>query len=227
MRGGKFTSSAIHLLMKEGRQAGTFGAPALKYIKEKNRELLLGRELQKERSSRPTSWGNLVESRVYNLLSTEYTLCSSVRYTHSDIKRWSGAPDMITDTKVCDIKCPFSLDVFCDKADLIMANDVEGLKKQFPENYWQLISNSILTEKNVCELIIYMPYIREILEIKESLSMYERDLNEVAWLNWANDRELPYLIEGNYYKNLYILTWEASEEDKEYLTQRVKQAIEL
>ena len=227
MRYGNFTSSSIHLLMSNGRAKGELGKPALTYIKHKSREIKLGRNLQKERSSRPTSYGNLVERRVYELLPLEYTLQSDLRYTHEELKQWTGAPDMITDLKVCDIKCPFSLDVYCDKADIMISNDVEALKKEFPENYWQLVSNGILTGKNIAELIIYCPYIKELIEIKEDLVNYEGDANDVAWINWAKDEELPYLIEGNYYKNLYKMEFVIPEEDKQALYDRVKLAISM
>lgn len=227
MRIGNFTSSSIHLLMKNSKIKTYFGVAALTYIKGKQRELLLGRSLQKERSARPTSWGKLVESRVYNLLGTEYILQSDQRDIHPLYPRWTGAADMTTENKVCDIKCPFSIDVFCDKADIMIANDVEALKKEFPENYWQLVSNSILTNKPIAELIIYCPYLKELIEIKEDLGNYEGNMNDVAWINWCEDEELPYLIEGNYYKNLYKMEWEVSAEDKEALTERVIRAINL
>lgn len=227
MRVGNYTSSSIYLLMTNNKAKDGFGVPAITYIKGKQRELLLGRNLQNERGSRPTSWGKLVESRVFNLLPTEYILQSDVRDIHTEFERWTGAADMITTDKVCDIKCPFSLQVYCDKADIMIANDVESLKKDFPENYWQLVSNSILTGKPIAELIIYCPYLKELIEIKEDLPNYDGNMNDVAWINWAEAEELPYLIEGNYYKNLYKMSWEVSAEDKELLTERVKQAIEF
>jgi len=227
MRTGAFTSSSIYLLMTNNKAKDGFGVPAITYIKGKQRELLLGRNLQKERGSRPTSWGKLVESRVFNLLPTEYILQSDVRDIHPEIERWTGAADMVTTDKVCDIKCPFSLQVYCDKADIMISNDIEALKKDFPENYWQLVSNSILTGKPIAELIIYCPYLKELIEIKEDLPTYEGNMNDVAWINWAEAEELPYLIEGNYYKNLYKMEWVVSAEDKELLTERVKMAIAL
>jgi hypothetical protein len=227
MRTGAFTSSSIYLLMTNNKAKDGFGVPAITYIKGKQRELLLGRNLQKERSSRPTSYGKLVESRVFNLLGTEYTLRSDERDIHPEIERWTGAADMVTTDKVCDIKCPFSLNVYCDKADIMIANDIEGLKKKFPENYWQLVSNSILTGKPIAELIIYCPYLEELAQILTEVKDYDGDQNEIAWINWANDDELPYLIKGNYYQNLYKMEWEVSEEDKQALYERVKKATEL
>jgi hypothetical protein len=113
----------------------------------------------------------------------------------------------------------------------MMSGDVEGLKREFPENYWQLVSNSILTGKQFAELIIYCPYLTELIEIKTDLETgeltYDGNINDVAWINWCEDEELPFLVEGKYYKNLYSLKWEVSQEDKEALTSRVKKAIEL
>ena len=248
-RTGNFSSSQIYLLMSEGKREMTeeeliehrkknpkskakltsdgFGKAALTYIKGKKREMLLNRPLQKERSARSTSWGKLIEPRVYELLPTEYILCSDERLQHEEIERWNGAPDMKTEIKVCDIKAPYSLDVFCDKADIMMANDIEALKRDFPENYWQLVSNSILTGLPIAELIIYCPYLNELVEIKEDLGNYAGDANEVAWINWAADEELPYLIKGEYYQNLYKMSWTVSEEDKQLLYDRVKLALTL
>lgn len=202
MRHGNFTSSNIYKLMSDGSRDMTpeeiaehrklnpkskakkikdgLGVAALTYIKQKKREIDLGRNLQKEGGGRPTSWGNLVEKRVHELLPWEYNLQSDVRYVHEELERWTGSPDMLTDDKVCDIKCPFSLDVYCDKADIMVKNDLEALKSDFPDNYWQLVSNAILTERNQAELIIYCPYMKELIQIHEMVQNYEGNKNEVA-----------------------------------------------
>jgi hypothetical protein len=235
-RYGNFTSSNIYKLMSNGKKAGELGKPALTYIEEKRWEIKLGRNMQKEQGGRPTSWGTYIEARVYEMLSTDYILQSDVRYSHKTIEHWTGAPDMvrILTPVVCDIKAPYSLKVFCRKADIILKNDLEAFKDEFPENYWQLVSNAILIESvtgkpiNTAELIIYLPYLKELIEIKEDIQhLDEVDKNKVAWLNWANDDELPYLIEGNYYKNLYVFQFEIPSEDKQLLTERVKFAVSL
>jgi hypothetical protein len=252
IRSGKFTSSAIHVLTTLGSRDMTaleladwkklnpksvakttkdgFGTAALTYIEVKRREILLQRGMNKETNTRPTSWGNIVEPRVHQLLGTEYVYHSDLRVNHSEYPAfWSGAADLTTETSegiVADIKCPYSLDVYTEKADIFIANDVQKLKKLYPENYWQLVSNSILFDKKYAELIIYCPYIDELIEIKSMVQDWSGDANEVAWLNWASDGSLPYLIKGAYYRNLYKLKWEVSAEDKEFLTNRVKMAID-
>lgn len=255
MRYGNFTSSNIWKLVSIGSRKMTdvelieykkenpksmaktttdinlFSEAGNTYIRQKKREIMLGRNLQKERAARPTSWGKLIETRVFNLLETEYILCSDERDVHPEYERWTGAKDLLTESKVCDVKCPFSLDVYCDKADIMIENDVEKLKSNFPENYWQLVSNSILTGKPIAELIIYCPYLKELVDIKHELHSGELDypgnLNDIAWINWADDSELPYLLPDKHYKNMYKMEWKVSQEDKDFLTQRVSRAIEL
>ena len=223
MRNGLFTSSSIHLLTSKGTAKDSFGKPALTYIAEKRMEIRLGRSLNSDKSSRPTSWGNLVEQRVFDLLPMDYKYQSDERYKHETLP-FSGAPDMITDTKVCDIKCPFTLKSFCEQVDTF--KDWEDWKALKPEYYWQLVSNAILTEKNIGEIIIYCPYKSELLEIREMCANYLGDQNKIAWVNWASDDELPYLKDGGYYKNINIMSFEIPDEDKEFLINRIKLATE-
>jgi len=71
MRVGNFTSSSIWMLMTNGRVKGEIGKPAQTYIKHKNRELLLGRNLQKERSSREYNnrWYTEVKAWKFEVIS--------------------------------------------------------------------------------------------------------------------------------------------------------------
>jgi hypothetical protein len=50
---------------------------------------------------------------------------------------------------------------------------------------------------------------------------YDGDQNKIAWINWASDDELPYLIEGGHYQNLNIIRFEVPQADKDFLTKRV------
>jgi len=214
IRNGRFTSSEIYKLM---------GAPIPKktYIQEKNYERLLGRRLNSEASARPTLWGKFVEQRAFDLLDTVYKICSDVTISHPDINFWAGSPDLIkhvTHQSVVDIKCPFTLKSFCE---LVAIADSETLKKVKPEYYWQLVSNAILTNSNHAELIVYCPYKSELDEIREMTQNYDGDQNKIAWINWASDDELPYIVDGGYYKNINVLSFEVSQSDKDALTVEV------
>lgn len=224
MRAGNFTSSCIYKLMGNPK-TGDWSAPALTYIEEKRMELRLGRQLQGETGGRETSWGKMVERRAFELLSLDYRLISQDRIIHPEIEHWTGAPDLETDTTAAEIKAPFTLKSFCQMVDC--DGDWEALKKVKPEYVWQLVSNAILTGKDSAELIVYCPYESELPEIREMVSNYDGDQNKVAWINWANDNELPYLLDGGYYKNLNIFSFEIPQKDKDALTERVQKAIHL
>lgn len=222
---GNFTSSNIWKLMTTDRSGKGFGKPALTYIEEKKMEIRLGRQLQNEVSSHETSWGNLVEQRAFDLIPLGYRLESKVRLIHPTIERWTGAPDLANEDTTGDVKCPFTLKSFCTMIDLF--NDLERFKEEKPEYYWQLVSNSILANKEYAELIVYVPYKNELAEIREMANNFDGDQNKIAWVNWAQDDDLPYLIEGNYYKNINVLRFKVSETDKAELTSVVKKALEL
>lgn len=224
VRVGRFTSSSIYLLMKKGR-GNAMSAPAKNYIEEKKIELRLQRPLNSDTSSRPTIWGSALEMRLYSLLDPfEYQYCSSETLIHPEISTWAGTPDFLTKEKVADGKCPYTLKSYCQLADIIIAGDVEKLKTDKPEYYWQLISNAIITGKDQAELIIYCPYLSELDDIRNMLENSDEDQNKIAWIYFANNTDLPYLVDGGYYKNTYSITFKVDKQDKNDLTETVVNA---
>lgn len=227
-RVGQFTSSSIYKLMSNGRggfTTGNVGAPFHTYVKEKQYEIMMGRSLSTEVQSRPTSWGNLCEKRAFDLLPMNYILESKTRYQHKTIDRWSGMPDIVTnDGIVGDIKCPFTLK---SAVELILSfNSVDEFKKHSPEYYWQLVSNKILTESDVCELHVYVPYKYELSEIRDMINDYN-DPDELSWMHYVTDEHLPYFIEGKKFKNLTSFRFTPSYEDEQMLESRVLKALNL
>lgn len=222
-RHGTFSSSNIWKLMTNDKSGKDFGVKGKTYIKQVFHELNLGRSINPERDSRPTSWGKFVETRAFDLLGLEYRLVSDERLVHPEYDFWTGAPDLLKrEDTVCDVKCPVSLEVFCDK--IAALKNIDTYRNEFPEDYWQLVSNAILSGRKFAEAVIYVPYLHELKEIREAASNYSGNQNKIAWIGWAEDEELPYVIEGGKYKNLNIVRFEVSEEDKEALTKRVKLA---
>jgi hypothetical protein len=212
--------------MKEGKTKGSFGVPALTYIGNKNIERKLGRSLESESNARPLSWGKLLEKRVFELLGLEYSLCSDETLKHPDFDCWFGSPDGIKHdgTKtVIDIKAPYTLLSFATLVDCSTVTELRSEHRDGDKYYWQLVSNAILTGCDYAELIVYCPYQSELQEIK---LMAEGDPS-VYWLWSSQDEELPFLIEGGYYRNLNILRFQVSQEDKDALTARVREAAKL
>ena len=228
IRNGRFTSSGISALMSSGKAKGTFGKPFYTYVEEKYFETKLLRRLDNESNAKPTSWGKLVERHAFDQLGTEYNLVSQETIVHPSIELWAGSPDLVkydTGKTVCDIKCPMTLKSFCTFYECETIEEVRDKHKDGEDYYWQLVSNSILLNTKYAELIIYVPYYYELVQIRELANNYDGDQNKVAWINWAGDDDLPYIPEESEYKNLKVIRFEVPESDKKALTERVNAAI--
>ena len=233
-RCGNFTSSNIHKLMTLNRKGDDFGAPALEYIDEVNMTRLLGRSLSIETNSKPTSWGKLLENRVFDdLLGLDYTLSSQITDVHPTIDFWAGSKDGTKECEertVIDIKCPATLKAFCqlvmpiykgmDGMDAI--NEIRENSKSGDAYYWQLVSNAIINGCDWAELVVYVPYKSELLAIYE----LAKGNPSVKWLEYADSDEIPYLIDGGYFKNLNKIRFKVPQDDKDLLTSTVLRAGE-
>lgn len=217
-RWGNFSSYKIYKLMSNDSKGTGFGAAALTYIKEKAFERKLQRPINEQSGGRAAEWGTLVEHYAFQHLGLEYSIVSRDRIIHPTINNWVGVPDLISDSIVGDIKCPFVKN-FCNLYEITSA---EVLKKEFPEYYWQLISNAILTDRTRAELVVFCPFKDQLSEIR-SLAEGEN----IKWITYANDSELPHLIRGAYYNNIHRITFEIYEDDCKALTERVIMANEL
>ena len=228
---GRFTSSQIGALMTYSRDGKGFGRPALTYINEKNMERRLGRSLSTDTTSRPTSWGNACELRVFEMLGIEYQLHHKTTIEHPAYPElWCGSPDLLKEGAVVEIKSPFTLKSFCQFVDSWEKGGIEEVKHEHPDGedyFWQIVSNAILSNKDKAELIVYCPYQRELADIREWVNNFDGNQKPYEWINYASDYELPYLIEGGYYKNLNKFEFEVKPEWKAELTDRVLQAAKL
>lgn len=227
-RNGNFTSSGIVALTTKGKAKGSIGKPYYTYIKSRKRERKLKRSIEVQSNAKPLSWGKLVEKIAFDQLGYEYELTSRETIFHESIPNWCGTPDgKKRPSTTFDIKCPISIDSYCDYADCVDINEVRKNTKLGEENYWQIVSNSILQNTTHGELIIFVPYKSQLAEIRELADNFDGDQNKIAWINWANDEDLPYLHEDGDYKNIVIFRFEIPQADKEFLTSRVLSANEL
>jgi hypothetical protein len=245
IRNGNFTSSEIVALTTNGKTKGTLGDPYYTYIQECNMERELSRAIETEVDARATSWGTLVEPLPFRMLPLDYKLCSQETLSHPTISCWKGSPDMQKfddGGTACDIKCPHTLKSFCqlvrpmyqgltgtelmnairfgytDKAGVFHKKHQQGEKF-----YWQIVSNAILLKAKYGELIVFAPYQSQLELIR---SMAEGN-PKYYWIWSSSDEELPFLIEGGFYKNLNILRFEIPLQDKLFLHDRVEMASKL
>jgi hypothetical protein len=220
---GNFTSSEIWKLTTTGKGVNGFGAPAITYIKEKNLERKLGRSIKTEAYSKPMAWGNLIETYVFEeKLGLEYQIQSKSTDIHPEIKFWSGSKDLIvTGKKIGEIKC-YEPKHFAEYADALLSKDTEFLKKECPEEYWQMISNSIINQVPNAEAILYIPYKSELAKIREYASNYDcSDPWQYRFIAESEDDSLPYIPDNGYYLDLNRFEFEVPQEDKDFLTERV------
>jgi hypothetical protein len=231
IRNGNLTSSEIVAVTTLDRSGKNPGKPFFTYVEEKNMERRLGRCLDSESNARPLVWGRLLEPRAFEQLGLEYSLNSDETICHPEIGYWKGSPDGFKYGKrktVIDIKCPITLKSFCQLVQPIYdgfngmeaMNKIRETHKDGEKYFWQLISNACITDSDFTELIVYAPYESELEEIKRSAE----GVDGCMWIQFATENELPFLKDGGYYKNLNIIRFEVSQEDKDFLTERVKLA---
>lgn len=228
IRVGNFTSSNIWKLTKSDRKGDGFGAPALTYIQEKAYEKKLKRSLDTGAYSRDMAWGIFLEKRVFDLIGLEYTIKSDETNQHPDIDGWAGSADLIVpETKVSDIKC-YGLKNFCAYADVLEQKNIGLLKDLFPKEYWQLVSNAIINSVPNGEAILYSPYVSELEEIQRMAADYDEvDMWKYRFIYESQWFELSVLPDDSGYKNINIFEFTIPQEDIDFLTMRVKMAIEL
>lgn len=223
---GRFTSSGVWQLMTNGRAKDTPGKPFETYVRQKAREKRLFRSISNDASSKPTSWGKYLEKRAFSKLDIEYSLTSDVTTEHPTIENFAGSTDGLKfddGRTVFDIKCCFTLSAFCD---LIECTTDEMLLKEFPEYFWQLIGNAMIHSTKWCELIVYVPYLSELADIRLNTRFHDQE-NDVKWITWSENYEIPYIHPRSEYKNLNIIRFEAKQEYKDMLTERLLMANEL
>lgn len=221
---GLFTSSQIYRLMTLAKDKKSFGAPALSYIKEKKKELRLKAPISLEATSHSLSWGKAMEGFVHETkLGVEYELLSDKTDVHES-GLFGGTKDVITSKLVGDIKCPLTRASFCDLVEIIESDDLDVFKSESPEYYYQLVCNSILTKKEFAELIVYMPYEKDIpafLEYIELIDDFQLQ-KDIQWVVHSELSRIPHLPNDSEYKDLYKFQFAVPKEDQEEVFEKVK-----
>jgi hypothetical protein len=220
---GNFSSSEIVRLMGSKKVRET-------YIHEKNMERRLGRVLKKDFSSRDTSWGHLMEYWGFGQLPTSYSLISDVTMVSGIIKEWVGSPDAVNNTEpkaICDIK-GLQLKAFCEMVDAWVKGGIQEVRDKTDSGekfYWQITSNACLTGAKVGEIILICPYKSELDDVRSAANKYDGpDPGRFSWVPFKQDEELPYLMDGGYYKNKNIMRFDIPATDKCLLHDRITEA---
>ena len=115
----------------------------------------------------------------------------------------------------------------------MLTEDLDFIKKEHPKEYWQIISNGEINKVPKGEAIVYMPYEREIEELRELmqdedyLQQVDLTIKDMYYIHEKPICDLPVLPDDSLFSNLNIFEFEIPKEDIEFLTSRVIMAENL
>ncbi|CAB4215740.1 hypothetical protein UFOVP1483_48 [uncultured Caudovirales phage] len=220
IRVGRITSSQIYRLMGAPK-------PAKTYIQELKFERKLKRKLGMGKSTNATTWGLFMEYFVHQKIGLDYITDAQTTLPHPTISGWVGSPDTkdLSRSVVSDIKCFEPLN-FCQYIEVLEQNNIELFKKEFPKEYWQLVSNSIILGMDNIEAIVYMPYEKDMEDIRNEAAAYDdHDAYKYRFIYELPLWGLPCLPDDSEYKDLNIFTFKVPQSDKDLLTEKVILAL--
>ena len=122
---------------------------------------------------------------------------------------------------------------FAKYATALSTRDTDHIKSEFPDEYWQILSNAIIHGVPKGEAILYAPYESEMDEIRE-LAQDPEYLTEIDMMPWEvrfitenSNSQLSVLPNDSSFKNLNIFEFELPTDDVIFLTKRIKMAEKL
>lgn len=229
---GRGTSSEIYKL---------FGTKAVRqnYIDEKKLEIQLGRSLDTSANSRDICWGFIIEKWVGNTKGTDYIEMGDKTLVHPNNKLfWSGSPDLTAPRlkRVTEVK-GYQPKKFAAYTNALLAAKLDRnpnvyernkeLREDFPKEYWQSISNSVLTGFQNVEMICAMPQFSDLIAIADIAANWEDDLGQYQYKSIYDDiineryHAISFLPDGGYYDAQNSYVFEAPAEDVKALTAAV------
>lgn len=207
------------------------GVAALSYIEEKRFERKLKRSLNSGASSRPTEWGTCCESVAFSLMDTSFEIVSENTIVHPLYDFWAGSPDIksISQKKIGDVKCPYTLKSFCQLVDDGLSGGIQEIRDRHKEGetyYKQIVSNACIHGYTKGVLVVFAP--------KKGEKVFDRDVMEVIydesdtygfnWIRFANEQSLPIIPQESDYEMLNLIEFEIPQSDIDYLTECVLKA---
>ena len=236
-RVARITSSKVSLLLVDGRQEMGFGAGAITYLNNKKKELEFGRGLELPVNKWEMLWGKMLEPYLYwQLDSKEYEIVVDQTTIHPKYSQWSGSQDfnILKDSVkigISELKC-YQMSNYYDYVKVLEQQDVSVFKKEYPAEYWQIISNCIIHGVNIGEAIAFMPTEAQLLEVRdllENTDYIEKQLKDDAWKYrqfYEKDLyDLPFIPEHSDFPNMVKFRFEIPIDDVILLTKKVINGI--
>lgn len=235
-RVARLTSSKASLLMVSGNGPHGFATGAMTYIKGKQKELEYGRGISLPVYKWELAWGKLWEPWVHWQLGNEYELVVDQTTLHPKYPFWGGSEDFqvkIVGRCISELKC-YQMVKSDDYAKCLKKESIELLKKQFSEEYWQIVSNSIIHNTRYGEAISFMPTEDNLIEMRrlvEETDYIEKHIKDDPWkYRFVYERglyDLPFIPNHSDLPSMVKFRFEVPIEDKIALTERMIKAGKL
>lgn len=215
-----------------------FGSEGETYIKEKRLERKLNRSMSLNVYNRSIAWGHLMEHVCFDKLELGYELVSQDTINHHDPEfadGWRGTPDYIVAKQVISEQKSYQLKGFAEYSDCLMKKDIAIFREEYPKEYWQIVSNCCINNYDIGEAISFMPYKSTLEKLREALNEtdcleewgFGHEMWKYRYIHEAPIRDLPWIEEGGHYQEITRFRFVVPDEDKAYLTQRVRKALTL
>lgn len=231
-RVARLTSSNAGLLVVSGNGKYGFGAGAITYFKKKVMELEYCRGVELPVNKWEMLWGKVWEVWVHWQLGNDYELCLDQTVIHPKHSFWSGSKDFgfIPKPKakgVSELKA-YQLVNHYDYTKCLQQKSIELFKKQFKDEYWQIISNAILDAADYGEAIAFMPTLENLLEMRKLITnsdyltknMKETDPGKYMFMVTRDVLDLPFIPDGSTVPSMTKFRFEIPMADKVFLTER-------
>ena len=235
-RVARITSSKVSLLLVDGKQELGFGAGAITYLNGKKKELEFGRGLELPVNKWELLWGKLWEPFVYWQLGNEYEMVIDQTTIHPKYPQWSGSQDFNILDKgikigISELKC-YQMSNHYDYVKVLQSGNVDVFRKEYKQEYYQIVSNCIIHGVDVGEAIAFMPTEIQLIEMRDLLEnsdYIEKQLKDDAWkYRQFYEKELwdlPFIPEHSDFPSMVKFRFNVPIEDKILITKKVLNGI--
>lgn len=225
-RQGKLTSSQAYRIVG-GVNKPT--KPFFTYAEEVALERILNRPVTPQADAKSLRWGSLMECIIFDCLPMSYSMTHKNTIEHKkygDI--WAGTPDYKVDIekKTGEIKCYYIKNWF-NYMLALKSGDLERIKEEFPQPYWQVVSNAMLNGHKKAELLTFIPTKEQLeniivqIEEEDFLERNNLDPKDYYFYTRENIEYFNYLPNEWKNKNLVMFEFDIPIADRQFLLERI------
>lgn len=232
-RVARLTSSKISVLLVKGDGKYGFGKGAITYLNQKLMELDLGRGITLPVNKWEMNWGKLWEVWVHWQLGSEYELIIDRTTINPKMPWHSGSEDFqvkIEGGCISELKC-YQLENFYKYSKCLQKQNIQLFKELFPDEFWQIVSNSLIHKTKFGEAIAFMPTEENLIEMRqmvEETDYIEKHIKDDPFkYRFVVDRDLwdlPFIPSHSDFPSMTKFRFEVPIDDKILLTKKLMDA---